>query len=254
MHKNQKGFAHLELLLILVIVLAVGGVGYYVWHRNHTNKQATTSSETTTTANKQTASDSSNSKSAYEESLFSDQGTTTNNGKDAVYVNKTLGLTFTYPNDLGDKVRIDDFSSVNAKTGKSISISIVDYDKFEGNMVSKDFQPLGKVAGNPGFTEYDACGPKSIGSRSVVYHVYDSPKACVVVVGYDASEGTGDSPFYATYIEAKLNNANYAGAIFTGAPGAMDENTVAALKALDAKSYFAWYVAFAKSLNDYPAQ
>jgi Tfp pilus assembly major pilin PilA len=38
MIKNQKGFAVLETLLILVIIAIIGGTGYFVWHsRNQTN-------------------------------------------------------------------------------------------------------------------------------------------------------------------------------------------------------------------------
>lgn len=37
--QNQKGFAHLSLVLLIVAVLgAVGGGGYYVWRKNHEQK------------------------------------------------------------------------------------------------------------------------------------------------------------------------------------------------------------------------
>jgi uncharacterized protein (UPF0333 family) len=32
MHKNQKGFAHIESLLLLIIVVIITGIGWYVWH------------------------------------------------------------------------------------------------------------------------------------------------------------------------------------------------------------------------------
>lgn len=32
MRKNQKGFAIIEITLILVVVAIIGGIGYYVWH------------------------------------------------------------------------------------------------------------------------------------------------------------------------------------------------------------------------------
>lgn len=45
---NQKGFALVESLLILIIFLLIGFVGYYVWHsRNSDNKSLDTSSKTT---------------------------------------------------------------------------------------------------------------------------------------------------------------------------------------------------------------
>jgi flagellar basal body-associated protein FliL len=37
MKKQQSGFAVVELIVVLVIVVAVAGVGYYVWHGRKTN-------------------------------------------------------------------------------------------------------------------------------------------------------------------------------------------------------------------------
>ena len=51
MNKTQKGFALVESLLILIIVLLVGFIGYYVWHtKSQTNKTLDTAASTNQTA------------------------------------------------------------------------------------------------------------------------------------------------------------------------------------------------------------
>jgi uncharacterized protein (UPF0333 family) len=51
--RNQNGFGVIEALLILIIILLIGFVGYYVWHVNKTSSdtytQATKSAEYSTT-------------------------------------------------------------------------------------------------------------------------------------------------------------------------------------------------------------
>ena len=44
--KKQSGFAAVELVVALVLIAAIGGVGYYVWH-NHSAKAPTTATATT---------------------------------------------------------------------------------------------------------------------------------------------------------------------------------------------------------------
>lgn len=48
MHKNQKGFAHLESLLILIVVLLIAFIGWFVWH---TKQQADKSLDSASSAN-----------------------------------------------------------------------------------------------------------------------------------------------------------------------------------------------------------
>lgn len=49
--KTQSGFAHVGLVLLLVIVLGVvGGGGFYIWHKNHEKKNTNTSQSTSKTA------------------------------------------------------------------------------------------------------------------------------------------------------------------------------------------------------------
>jgi hypothetical protein len=49
MKKNQKGFALVEGLLILIIVILVGFIGWYVYHTDHKSNTANTSSAAKTT-------------------------------------------------------------------------------------------------------------------------------------------------------------------------------------------------------------
>lgn len=42
MKKNQKGFGAVEILIILAILGLIGGISYYVYHKNHTPKKQTT--------------------------------------------------------------------------------------------------------------------------------------------------------------------------------------------------------------------
>ena len=48
--QSQAGFAVVELALVVVILAAVGGVGYYIWH-SHKASNVTTTATTTTTGN-----------------------------------------------------------------------------------------------------------------------------------------------------------------------------------------------------------
>ncbi len=34
-NKNQRGFTAIEVLIVLVVIVILGGVGYYVWHKEH---------------------------------------------------------------------------------------------------------------------------------------------------------------------------------------------------------------------------
>lgn len=73
--KSQSGFSVVELLLLVVLVLAVAGVGYYVWHANKTSlapspsnvvKKATYTSPPVTTASAPTITNKSDLNSAYQ--------------------------------------------------------------------------------------------------------------------------------------------------------------------------------------------
>ena len=49
LHKNSKGFAHIGLLLLFIVVIAaIGGTGYYVFQKNHSGKTKNTSNNTQT--------------------------------------------------------------------------------------------------------------------------------------------------------------------------------------------------------------
>ncbi len=48
MIKNQKGFAHIAMVLAVIVVAAVGFTGWWVWRDNHKTKPAITSSSTPT--------------------------------------------------------------------------------------------------------------------------------------------------------------------------------------------------------------
>ncbi len=37
--KNEQGFAHIGLILIVIVILAVGAVGYRVWHKGHADQK-----------------------------------------------------------------------------------------------------------------------------------------------------------------------------------------------------------------------
>jgi hypothetical protein len=39
--KNQRGFSAVETLIIIIVLVAIGGVGYYIWHAKQTNKGST---------------------------------------------------------------------------------------------------------------------------------------------------------------------------------------------------------------------
>jgi hypothetical protein len=54
MNKNQRGFTAVEALIILLVVVVLGGVGYFVWHRDK-DKKNTASTTTSTTTNQNNA-------------------------------------------------------------------------------------------------------------------------------------------------------------------------------------------------------
>src|ERR1700741_3673064 len=45
MRKNEKGFSHLELILIFVVVALIGGAGFYVFKQNNKHQDASTSQQ-----------------------------------------------------------------------------------------------------------------------------------------------------------------------------------------------------------------
>lgn len=49
LRKRQEGFSAVEIVLVLVIVAAVVGVGYYVWHQGQSNQLSNNSSTPATT-------------------------------------------------------------------------------------------------------------------------------------------------------------------------------------------------------------
>ena len=55
LQNNQSGFSAVEAILVLVIVVAIAGVGWFVWHsKQSADKTLTTNSSTTPTFKKQT--------------------------------------------------------------------------------------------------------------------------------------------------------------------------------------------------------
>lgn len=46
MHKNQKGFAHIGILLIITVLAAAGGIGWYVWHNQTAKTDASSTNQT----------------------------------------------------------------------------------------------------------------------------------------------------------------------------------------------------------------
>ncbi len=48
MKRNQKGFAPVEVILVILVLVAVGFGGYYVWHTNHKPKATTSAASSAT--------------------------------------------------------------------------------------------------------------------------------------------------------------------------------------------------------------
>lgn len=44
MNKNQNGFGHIEILIISLVIVVVGSVGFFVWHRHAHNSSSTAGS------------------------------------------------------------------------------------------------------------------------------------------------------------------------------------------------------------------
>lgn len=57
MYKKQKGFAHIALILVVLIVFAVGGVGYYVFNKNSKKSSDATSGVDSTSNEESTSED-----------------------------------------------------------------------------------------------------------------------------------------------------------------------------------------------------
>jgi len=60
MKTTQKGFGHIEALLIILILAVVGFGGYYVWHSQHNNKPAAKAASSTSSGNPSPTSSSAN--------------------------------------------------------------------------------------------------------------------------------------------------------------------------------------------------
>lgn len=54
MNKNQKGMAHLSIILVLLVALVIGGVGYMVYHKNKDVASKTTTSTGSVASNQAT--------------------------------------------------------------------------------------------------------------------------------------------------------------------------------------------------------
>ena len=92
MNKTQKGFAALEAILIIVILVIIGGTGYYVWHsKQQTDKTLSQAEKTSQITPRITAKKASNT------------STSTSSSKSASYVNLT---------EWGIKIKIRDADKV----------------------------------------------------------------------------------------------------------------------------------------------
>ncbi|MBI5906830.1 hypothetical protein HY857_02140 [Candidatus Saccharibacteria bacterium] len=74
-NKNQKGFGVVELILIIVIVLGLGGIGWYVVNSNHkTQKQLDSLAKSSDTATKSSSSSTKSSSPTTSEFVFKEFG------------------------------------------------------------------------------------------------------------------------------------------------------------------------------------
>jgi hypothetical protein len=93
---NQKGFAALESLLILVIIAIIGGVGYYVWHSKKQTKNVADSSQLSTIKKSSTVSDNQKTKSSLTIKEWGIKIPLTDQIKDAYYTPDSGTLTETF--------------------------------------------------------------------------------------------------------------------------------------------------------------
>jgi biotin carboxyl carrier protein len=141
MHKKQNGFAHLALILILVVAIAVGGVGYYVMTKNKKD----TSKDTKTDGNN------------------SQQTTTESKAKI-----KHLGVNLDYYDPATNKA--GDFLFTKAKFSSGIQLLFTDY----GYVIKGQNTSTGQDKANPQPTFILPLGSKVY--SLVDGEVYDVPK------------------------------------------------------------------------------
>lgn len=121
MNKTQKGFAHLEALLLLIIVAIIAFTGYYVWHsKNNANKSLANAANTNQTGN------------------YSKKKTTA-----------------ALPKKVPTQSSLVNYTSTTNNTGTEVS-SPADVDKLNG--ASDSFKDFVKDKINKGKTEPSPCG------------------------------------------------------------------------------------------------
>lgn len=147
MRLNKKGFGHIGVTLLVLVLLVIGGAGYFVWDRNRTPETETTSD---------TASD---------EATDDGDGSCTALAGYLVYNNTDVRFCFAYPEEWGTA---------------SVALGVIDVDNESGNgwlgtfsdeanasfaFLADDWEYVGDGRGGPnnavGFTVYEVFVPSA---------------------------------------------------------------------------------------------
>lgn len=73
MNKDSKGFSLVEIILVIFLIVAVGGVGYYVWNENQTTTKSNVSGNSKSVAETDQAPEVKSSSDLKEAEIYLDQ-------------------------------------------------------------------------------------------------------------------------------------------------------------------------------------
>jgi type II secretory pathway pseudopilin PulG len=194
---NTKGFSVVEVLLVVVLIGAIAGLGWWVWGQNNNN---VVSNDTPI-------------------STVQDQATESMQLSE--FKSEEYKFKFSYPSDWGE-VTVEPSSS-RGKSGTAYSIN------FSGNYkIIAGFRTADWVPASPsediyyGFTVYGNCviGPTN---KNVAY-LHENDDSCVIVRGYEDTEEESVSKRAAMSLEKRFNNqSEFTGVTMEFAPVAVED-------------------------------
>lgn len=176
--KNQSGISHILLVLLLVVV--IGGVGFTAYKVGTSKKTPTNSSAATENTKKE--------ETKTEEAKIPEGF--------VEYENKELGFKFAYPKEWGTASQGVSFEGSHAKTGSEYLIKFDKNEKVTAAVRSKDYEHDpemghgGSYTSATGVKKYEQFSPSET-ATSYPYEVFKNDDTSFIVAGITCTDHSG---------------------------------------------------------------